>query len=57
MIVDMIPDKLVKAPNPKMFLRSFWYRAMLKNVVQPDEMHIYTLARWAQRNIVFQLRT
>ncbi|KAI3438015.1 hypothetical protein D9Q98_000458 [Chlorella vulgaris] len=44
MIVDMIPDKLVKAPNPKMFLRSFWYRAMLKNVVQPDEMHIYTLA-------------
>jgi cyclin A len=27
-----------------MFLRSFWYRATLRQVVHADEMHIYTLA-------------
>lgn len=45
-IVDMVPEHLKKAPNTKMFLRSFWYRATLKGVAHADEMHIYTLARW-----------
>jgi hypothetical protein len=41
----MVPERLKKAPNAKMFLRSFWYRAVLKEAVVPDEMHLYTLAR------------
>lgn len=45
MIVGLIPDRLKRAPNAKMFLRSFWYRATLREVALPDEMHIYTLAR------------
>lgn len=45
-IVGLIPDRLKRAPNAKMFLRSFWYRATLTEVVLADEMHIYTLARW-----------
>lgn len=45
-IVGLVPERLKKAPNTKMFLRSFWYRATLKEVVLADEMHIYTLARW-----------
>lgn len=42
-----MPAHLKTAPNAKLFLRSFWYRATLKEVAHPDEMHIYTLARCA----------
>ena len=45
-IVSFVPEPLKRSPNIKMFLRSFWYRATLKGAVNPDEMHIYTLARW-----------
>ncbi|PSC71048.1 chitin deacetylase-like isoform e [Micractinium conductrix] len=43
-IVSFVPEPLKRSPNIKMFLRSFWYRATLKGAVNPDEMHIYTLA-------------
>ncbi|KAL4452109.1 hypothetical protein ABPG75_007771 [Micractinium tetrahymenae] len=43
-IVGLVPEHLKRSPNTKMFLRSFWYRATLKEVVHADEMHIYTLA-------------
>lgn len=45
MIVGLIPEQLKHSPNPKMFLRTFWYRAGTKEVVHADDMHIYTLAR------------
>lgn len=44
-IVGLVPERLKRSPNAKMFLRSFWFRASLKEVVHADEMHIYTLAR------------
>ena len=44
-VAALVPAHLKSAPNAKMFLRSFWYRATLKDVVSADEMHIYTLAR------------
>ena len=50
MIVGLVPEHLKASPNTKMFLRSFWYRATLKQVVTADEMHIYTLARWVLRS-------
>lgn len=50
MIVGLVPEHLKTSPNTKMFLRSFWYRATLKQVVTADEMHIYTLARWVLRS-------
>ncbi|KAL4437486.1 hypothetical protein ABPG77_003467 [Micractinium sp. CCAP 211/92] len=43
-IVGLVPEHLKRSPNTKMFLRSFWFRAALKEVVHADEMHIYTLA-------------
>ncbi len=45
--MGLVPEHLKRSPNTKMFLRSFWFRAALKEVVHADEMHIYTLARWA----------
>lgn len=33
------------APNAKMFLRSFWYRAVMADLVTQEEMHLYTVAR------------
>eukprot|EP00887_Chlorella_sp_A99_P007648 scaffold20.g7648.t1 len=44
LIAALVPAHLKAAPNAKMFLRSFWYRATLKEVVSGEEMHIYTLA-------------
>lgn len=44
-IAQLVPEHLKRCPNAKMFLRSFWYRATLRQVVHADEMHIYTLAR------------
>lgn len=49
-VAAAIPAALKAAPNAKMFLRSFWYRATLKEVVAGDEMHIYTVARCAGRS-------
>ena len=48
--MGLVPEHLKTSPNTKMFLRSFWYRATLKQVVTADEMHIYTLARWVLRS-------
>lgn len=45
--MGLVPEHLKRSPNAKMFLRSFWFRAALKEVVHADEMHIYTLARCA----------
>ena len=44
-IAALVPDRLKSSPNAKMFLRSFWYRATLKQVAAADEMHVYALAR------------
>lgn len=44
-VESSIPSKLKHAPNAKMFLRSFWYRAMINGNVAQEEMHIYALAR------------
>lgn len=46
-----MPQHLKRCPNAKMFLRSFWYRATLRQVVHADEMHIYTLARCGGRRM------
>ena len=44
-VESSIPDRLKHAPNAKMFLRSFWYRAMISGIIAQDEMHVYALAR------------
>ncbi|KDD75156.1 hypothetical protein H632_c838p0 [Helicosporidium sp. ATCC 50920] len=44
LISGLVPDRLKTAPNMKMFLRSFWYRASLTGVLCAEEMHVYTLA-------------
>jgi cyclin A len=36
--------RAARAPNPKMFLRSYWHRAVIAGAVVADEMHVYTLA-------------
>ena len=41
------PDFVKTAPNAKMFLRSFWYRAVTEHLLHSEEMHIYTVARSA----------
>ena len=46
--MDLVPERLKRCPNTKMFLRSFWYRATLKGLVNAAAMHIYTLARWVE---------
>lgn len=57
-LVAVLPAQLrTRAPNAKMFLRSFWYRAVAGGAVSPsgsssaaassdggDKMHVYTLA-------------
>ena len=45
MVESSIPDRLKHAPNAKMFLRSFWYRAMISGIIAQEEMHVYALAR------------
>jgi len=44
LVSSMIPAELKRAPNAKMFLRSFWFRATARGVAPADGMHIYTLA-------------
>ena len=39
------PDFVRAAPNAKMFLRSFWYRAVTEHLLHSEEMHLYTIAR------------
>lgn len=39
------PEYVRTAPNAKMFLRSFWYRAATEGLLNSDEMHLYTVAR------------
>ena len=39
------------APNAKMFLRSFWYRAVTAGLLDAEEMHLYTLARSVFRSL------
>ena len=39
------PDFVKATPNAKMFLRSFWYRAVTERLVHSEEMHLYTIAR------------
>jgi hypothetical protein len=39
------PDHVKAAPTAKMFLRSFWYRAVTEGLLITDEMHLYTIAR------------
>lgn len=39
------PDHVKAAPSAKMFLRSFWYRAVTEGLLITDEMHLYTIAR------------
>lgn len=39
------PDLVRAAPNAKMFLRSFWYRAVTEQLLDSEEMHLYTIAR------------
>ena len=40
----MIPGDINDYPNPKMHLRSFWFRAITKDVISTEDMHVYTLA-------------
>ena len=40
------PDFVRTAPNAKMFLRSFWYRAVTEHFLHSEEMHLYTIARF-----------
>lgn len=39
------PAHVRAAPNAKMFLRSFWYRAVMARIVTSEQMHLYTVAR------------
>lgn len=39
-----MPASFVGAPNAKMFLRGYWYRAIDAGVAAPEEMHIYATA-------------
>lgn len=39
------PEHVKAAPSAKMFLRSFWYRAVTEGLLVTDEMHLYTIAR------------
>lgn len=55
MIAASVDPNLKEAPNARMFLRTFWYRALLKEVVDKDEMHIYTLAGYADSCCDFTL--
>lgn len=41
-----IPQHVRAAPNAKMFLRSYWYRACSTCHLNCEEMHLYTVARW-----------
>ncbi|KAK9806713.1 hypothetical protein WJX72_000302 [[Myrmecia] bisecta] len=43
-IANCTPEHVKDAPNPKMFLRSFWYRTVSSGLVTSEEMHIYTIA-------------
>ncbi|KAL6779622.1 hypothetical protein ACKKBG_A13050 [Auxenochlorella protothecoides x Auxenochlorella symbiontica] len=43
-VMALINDTTKVAPNPKMFLRTFWYRAIFKGVARADDMHVYILA-------------
>ncbi|KAK9863919.1 hypothetical protein WJX84_000139 [Apatococcus fuscideae] len=43
-VADTVPEEIRDAPNGKMFLRSFWYRGVAALVMEPEEMHIYTIA-------------
>lgn len=45
-VVDASPPALAAAPNAKMFLRAFWYRALAAGGVKGggEAMHVYTLA-------------
>ena len=45
LIRDETPEHVRTAPNAKMFLRSFWYRAVIEGLLHSEEMHLYTLAR------------
>lgn len=49
-VIELVTDAAKAAPNPKMFLRTFWYRAIFKGVASADEMHVYILARWGGRS-------
>ena len=44
-VVETIPEYLKDAPNAKMFLRSFWYRAVTSTLLSAGEMHVYAVAR------------
>lgn len=47
-VMALINDTTKVAPNPKMFLRTFWYRAIFKGVARADDMHVYILARYVE---------
>ena len=40
----IVPELMTMTPNSKMYLRSFWYRALRTKIVRSEDMHIYTLA-------------
>ncbi len=46
-VAGAVPSHIKTSPSSKMFLRSFWYRGVSSDLVDKDEMHIYTLARCA----------
>lgn len=46
-VEDTTEEHVKDAPNAKMFLRSLWYRAIMSTLLSADEMHIYTVARYA----------
>ena len=39
------PGYVRSAPNAKMFLRSYWYKATTACYLSREEMHYYTVAR------------
>ncbi len=51
-VADTVPDEIRDAPNGKMFLRSFWYRGVAALIVEQEEMHIYTIARWETSGLI-----
>ena len=51
LVTQLTPEVVKDAPNAKMFLRSLWFKAQQQQLVHQDDMHIYTVARYADRLI------
>lgn len=50
------PDHVRMAPNAKMFLRSFWYRAVTEGLLHSEEMHLYTIARSGPQTLLYGIQ-